>query len=137
MLLSFVFVAVILSSCAPTSDQRLQVTEVWARPGLAGGNSAVFFVIENPGREDVLVSVSSQVADAVEMHRTSMQEGVMKMDQQMSVQIPQGKTEFKPGDLHVMLIGLTEDLVVGDTFEITLDFENGGEQTITATTLEP
>ncbi len=137
MVIPFVIVAVILSACAPTSVQRLQATDVWARPGLAGGNSAVFFIIENPGKEDVLLSASSMVADAVEMHRTSMQAGVAKMDQQMSVLIPKGKTEFKPGDLHVMLIGLKKDLAVGDTFDVTLDFEKAGEQTITVTTLAP
>jgi copper(I)-binding protein len=77
------------------------------------------------------------VAGAVELHKTSMQEGVMKMEHQMSVPVPTGKTEFKPGDLHVMLIGLTDDLQADDTFSVSLNFENAGEKTLEVIVREP
>jgi len=44
---------------------------------------------------------------------------------QESVPLAAGaKVEFKPGGLHVMLIGLKQDLKVGDQFELTLHFKN-------------
>ena len=77
------------------------------------------------------------VAAAVELHKTTMQDGVMKMEHQMKVPVPEGKTEFKPGDLHVMLIGLQDDLNAGDTFTIRLGFELSGEQEYAVTVNKP
>lgn len=125
--------ATLLAACGPAGNQSLQVTDVWARPGLADGNSAIFFTIDNPGADDVLLSASSNVAGAVELHKTSMQDGVMKMEHQMSVPVPSEETEFKPGGLHVMLIGLKDDLKAGDTFNVTLAFRSAGEQSLTVT----
>ncbi|MBN1453306.1 MAG: copper chaperone PCu(A)C [Anaerolineales bacterium] len=130
--LSFVFaiLAGVLAACGAAGSGKFQVTEVWARPGLAGGNGAVFFKIENPGAADLLLSASSDVADAVELHKTIMQDGAMQMVHQMNVPIPTGETVFKPGDLHVMLIGLKNDLKAGDTFSVTLTFQTAGERTL-------
>lgn len=125
--------ATLLAACGPAGNQSLQVTDVWARPGLADGNSAIFFTIDNPGADDVLLSAFSDVAGAVELHKTSMQDGVMKMEHQMSVPVPSEETEFKPGGLHVMLIGLKDDLKAGDTFNVTLAFRSAGEQSLTVT----
>jgi copper(I)-binding protein len=129
----FAILAVVLAACAASGSGELQVNDVWARPGLAGGNGAIFFVIDNPGAADLLLSASSDVAEAVELHKTVMQDDNMQMVQQMNVPVPTGETIFKPGDLHVMLIGLKNDLKAGDTFSITLNFERAGERTLTVT----
>lgn len=129
--------AIFLAACGSVGDGTLQVKDAWARPGLAGGNSAVFFVIDNPVGDDTLISVSSDVAGAVELHKTVMEGGVMQMFQQRSVPAPKGKTIFKPGGLHVMLIGLERDLSVGDSFDVTLNFEMAGERTLTVEVIEP
>ena len=97
----------------------------------------MFFVISNPGSEDFLLSASSDVAGAVELHKTIMEDGNMKMVQQMNVPVPTGETIFKPGDLHVMLIGLKNDLNPGNTFTVTLNFENAGEKTLDVVVREP
>lgn len=41
-----------------------------------------------------------------------------------------GETEFSPGSGHVMLSGLPEPLVPGDTVALTLEFERSGERTV-------
>ena len=61
----------------------------------------------------------------------------MKMVHQMNVPVPTGETVFKTGDLHVMLIGLKNDLNPGDTFTLTLSFENAGERILNVTVREP
>ena len=129
----FAILAAFLAACAAAGSGELQVNGVWARPGLAGGNGAIFFVIDNPGAADLLLSASSDVADAVELHKTVMQNGNMQMVQQMNVPVLTGETVFKPGDLHVMLIGLKNDLKAGDTFTVTLDFQTAGARTLTVT----
>jgi copper(I)-binding protein len=134
----FLALATVLVACAPASGQGLQVTDVWARPGLAGGTSAVYFVIENgTASDDTLLSASSDVAGAVELHMTSMQDGNMQMMPQHEVPVQAGKTEFEPGGLHVMLIGLNQDLNPGDTFSVTLDFATAGAMPLDVTVSEP
>ncbi len=135
LLVSFLLVAILLS-CSTEREQSLQVMDAWSRPGLAGGNGAVFFVIENPGTADLLLSASSDVADAVELHKTIMQDGNMQMVHQMNVPVPTGETVFKPGDLHVMLIGLKSDLKAGDTFTVTLNFKSAGVKALSVTVKE-
>jgi len=135
----FVFssLAFLLVACGMGGSGELGVSDVWARPGLAEGNSAVFFVIDNPGGEDILLSASSTVAGATEMHKTIMENGTMTMVPQMNVPVPTGETAFEPGDLHVMLIGLHKDLNPGDEFTVTLHFEKAGEKTLKTIVKEP
>jgi len=120
------------SACsgAGSSDNMVTLQEAWARPGIAGGTSAVYFVLENPGsQEESLQSASSDVAEATELHLTEMaDDGTMSMQHQMSVPIPAGEeVAFEPGGLHVMLINLQRDLNEGETITLVLKFKNAGE----------
>ncbi len=67
------------------------------------------------------------------MHITMVDaNNVMSMHPQATVDIPAGGTvEFKPGGLHVMLIGLKQDLKAGDTYTLTLQFRNAGDVPVT------
>jgi copper(I)-binding protein len=132
----FSALALLLAACGAGGGE-LQVNDGWARPALAGGNGGVFFVIDNPVTADMLLSASSDVADVVEMHKTIMQNGNMQMVQQMNVPVPTGETVFEPGDLHVMLVGLKNDLKPGDTFTLTLNFETAGEKVLHVVVREP
>jgi len=45
-----------------------------------------------------------------------------------SIEVPaNGQVDLKPGGLHIMLIGLTGDLVAGEKIPLTLEFENAGK----------
>lgn len=133
-----VFLLVLLTACASASTD-LSIGDIWARPGLAGGNSAAYFVVENYGVDDTLLSASSDIAEAVELHQTQMEGDQMHMQHMAhGVPIPAGgPTRFEPGGLHVMFIGLKQDLKVGDTFDLTLVFEQAGELTVSVTVQEP
>jgi copper(I)-binding protein len=49
------------------------------------------------------------------------------------LEIPAGGTvQLAPGGYHIMLIGLTKDLNVGGTVQVTLKFEKAGDVTVTA-----
>jgi copper(I)-binding protein len=127
----------LLSSCQ--AGGSLQISDVWSRPALEGGNGGVFFTANNPtGEDDTLLSASSDIADAVEVHLSTMEEGVMKMEKQDRVLFPAGEeTIFQPGELHVMLIGLHQDLTVGDSFPVTLVMEKAGEISLDVVVKEP
>ncbi len=129
----------VVSGCA-AGKQELSVQDVWARPGLAGGTSAVYFVIDNPGEAaEVLKSARSDAAAQVELHKSEMDaSGTMTMMPQESVSVPAGgKVEFKAGGYHVMLINLKQALQPGDTFSITLDFEKAGAKSYQVTVKQP
>ena len=138
-LVSIGMVLILVGLVAACSAQALSVKNVWARPGNVDNNSAVYFVIDNPtAADDVLLSASSTVAQAVELHESMMDGDVMKMVPQENVPVPaREQIQFKQGGLHVMLIGLTQDLNPGDHFTVNLNFEDAGEITLDVEVKEP
>lgn len=122
------------------TTQPVQVENVWARPGITGGNSAVYFTIRNTtGQDETLLSAQAEVAAAVELHMSTMSaDGTMSMQPQESVPVPpNGEVNFEPAGLHVMLINLPEALSPGDQFPLTLTFQNAGEIEVQVTVNEP
>jgi copper(I)-binding protein len=56
---------------------------------------------------------------------------VMRMREVAAIPVPaRGSVTLQPGGLHLMLIGLTAPLVVGDTIPVTLRFERAGEMRV-------
>jgi copper(I)-binding protein len=91
-------------------------------------------VLTNFTDQDVaLIGASSDVASAVEVHLSSVgADGTMQMAQQESVAIPAGAAlELKSGSYHIMFIGLTKDLVMGDEVTLTLHFDGYDDLTLT------
>lgn len=134
--------ALLLSACGGgmaggeehTDGEGVEAHDYWARAAMAGGNSAAYMLIHNHGGEaDALISASSDVADAVELHLSQMNsDGTMEMIQQEKIDVPaDGEVELKPGSYHVMLIGLKQDLMAGSEITLTLTFEKAGEVTLT------
>lgn len=123
----------LLSACG--ASEGIEVSDAWARTATQGTNSAVYFVIQNHNADtDELIGAASNLANAVEVHESKMDGDVMMMQQRESVALdPSAKVEFMPGGLHVMLIGLKQDLNAGDEIEITLQFKNSPDLTLKAT----
>lgn len=120
-----------LAACEQQRDFSIQ--DGWARPGFAGGNSAVYFRLENPtAQEDLLLSASTDAAAHAELHESRVaDDGTVSMHPQESVPVPaRGSVEFRPAGLHVMLIDLHEDLIAGDMISLTLTFQNVGDITL-------
>lgn len=114
--------------------EGVEAHDYWARAAMAGGNSAAYMLLHNHGTEDdALISASSDVADAVELHLSQMKaDGTMEMVQQEKIDLPaDGEVELKPGSYHVMFIGLKKDLMAGSEITLTLTFQKAGEITLT------
>jgi copper(I)-binding protein len=74
------------------------------------------------------------MADDASADDMDMGDGSMTMQQVDSVEIPAGGlVAFKPGGLHVMLMGLTAPLTAGQTFDMTLQFETAGAKRVSVT----
>lgn len=136
--LSAILLAVLIVGCTRTESGRLFVENVWARPSPQGAPAGAFYmtIVNQTGQPDVLHDVSIERCDAVEIHRTSMdEEGVMRMapvpDGRLS--IPAGEeVVLAPGGLHVMCIGLQEPLVAGERVPLTLHLELAGDVPLSA-----
>ena len=61
-----IIVVVFVSACS--SQETLSVENAWARPGISGGNTAIYFQVNNEaGEQDSLEKVSVSInAKAVE-----------------------------------------------------------------------
>ena len=139
----FVFLLILLvgslAACS-TGTGAMEVKEPWARPGLAGGNTAIYFVLKNGSSvNDKLLSAESSAAMMVQVHMSSMDaNGVMSMQEQEFVPVPAGaEVAFKPGGLHIMLMNLPADLKPGQDVQVTLNFENAGQILVSAPVREP
>lgn len=102
--------------------------------------SGVFMTIENRGdTADTLIAAASPVSNKVEIHETTITDGVAQMGElEGGLEIPANSVvELRPGGYHVMLLDLTEDLVEGKTVTVTLIFASGTEITLEVPIMMP
>jgi copper(I)-binding protein len=112
---------------------NIQVQHPYARAVPPGQpNSAAFMTLRNMGdKANAVVAASSPAANVVELHTHTMEDGMMKMRRVEQIEIPaNGETELKPGGLHIMLIGLKQQLKSGMKVALTLKFADGTESTV-------
>jgi len=90
-------------------------------------NSAAFMVLKNDTNQDrALIDAKSSVSNFVELHTHRKEGGMMRMRRVEKIEIKaNSKTILKPGGLHVMFIGLKQQLTQGDVVDLELFFDNG------------
>ncbi len=132
-------VALLLAACS-TAAGSLTTSGAWARPGTAGGETAAYLVINNPGSlADTLVSASSPAAASVGLHQTSKDSsGMVGMHPVAGIPIPAGgAATLEPGGMHLMLMGLTRNLTAGGSLDLDLVFKNAGTVRVKADVRQP
>jgi copper(I)-binding protein len=103
------------------------------------GAAQLVLTIENRGEgDDRLLGADTDAALAIEIHRTVIEpDGRAYMRMLDDVLLPVGESvQFRPGDLHLMLVVPDERVTVGGTFEITLRFERSAPATLTVTVVD-
>ncbi len=141
----FILLAATLGFAAPalagdTMQGDLHIMAPWSRPLPAVSvNGAAYMTLMNMGSEaDKLVAVSTPAAKKAEIHNHVMEGGLMKMRRVENITIaPGASTVLEPGGLHVMLMGLTEPLVEGKSFPLTLQFQRAGSVEVEVMVSEP
>ena len=116
--------------CANTFADDLEFENAWLRATPPGGSSAAIYgdLINNSDDEEVLVSVTSNVAKRVMLHRTSDEQGMMRMMHVDKLILAPGTQErLSPGGLHLMLTGLQQSLAEGERVTVKLHFQSGRE----------
>ncbi|MEF3046432.1 copper uptake system-associated protein [Pseudotabrizicola sp. L79] len=91
--------------------------------------AAGYMAISNEGdHPDSLIGVEVGFAAKAMLHTTDFSaEGVASMKHVQALEIPANDTVvLEPGGYHIMLMGLTQPLIVGDMLPATLIFEQAG-----------
>ncbi len=125
------------ASSVPASDRGdvVAVMNAWVRatdPGARanGGYMTLFNATESDLR---LTAVSSRQFERVEMHEMAVVDGMMKMRKLDDVVVPAaGSVKFAPGGQHLMMhrpVG--GHLVAGASVDLTLEFDDGSQQSLT------
>src|SRR5580704_467386 len=127
-----VVVCLVIAGAALAQTGQLEVSNAWARATPAKAENGIAYLTIRSPTPDRLLSASSPVAKKAELHTMEMAGMVMKMRPIAALDIPAGSpVALKPGGEHIMLIGLQHPLVEGQSFPLTLNFENAGARTVT------
>jgi len=115
-----------------TEAGALRIVNPWTRAAGQGMQGGGFLIIRNTtAQPDRLVSATSPAAGRLELHTHIRDGDVMRMRPVNDIPVPaNGEVTLQPGGLHLMLIGLTRPMEVGQTIPVTLRFERAGEVTI-------
>lgn len=121
------------SPLAAQGARGISVTQAWARPTPPTATvGVVYLAVANTAAEaDQLVMLSTPAAARVEVHETKTVQGMLQMRPLETLDCPPGKTvKSEPNGVHIMLIKLTQPLLQGARFPLTLSFKHAGSVTV-------
>ena len=114
-----------------SSDSAIETSDGWVKAaGTDQQMTAVFVTLTNTTDEQVhVVSATTDMSAKAELHERVQKDGTMVMQETSDgFTLAAGETlELKPGGLHVMVMGLQEDVLAGEKHEVTLTLEDGTE----------
>lgn len=120
-------------ACETFTLGDLTIEHAWSRATIGADRPGVFYVeiTNNGSADDALVSITTSAAGMPMLHETVVTDGIASMPHAMSIPVPAGQdVQLAPGGYHGMLMGLTEALKEGDSFLLTLTFQNAGDITV-------
>jgi copper(I)-binding protein len=114
------------------AQAQVEVSNAWVRATVPGQQATGMFATLTAKQDSTLVSASSPVAGAVEVHEMKMEGDVMKMRSVPALPLPAGQAvALKPGSYHVMLMGLKKPLPDGATVPVKLVVEDAQKKQTT------
>lgn len=112
----------------------LQVAGAWVpEPPAVARNGVAYLTLLGGEQDDVLLGAGTPVAEVVELHETSLANGILRMRPVASLPVQaRQRIEFAPGGLHMMLINLRQPLRQGAKVMLELRFKKAGELKVEA-----
>ncbi|WP_375264237.1 copper chaperone PCu(A)C [Palleronia sp.] len=112
-------------------SSEITVEDAWARASIGISRpGAAYMTIRNTGDEAVILTgLSTELALMPDIHRsTTNEQGVTSMSPADDIEIPGGgAVVLEPGGLHAMLMQLQRPMKEGGSFDLTLEFSDGGK----------
>ncbi len=108
------------------------VGNAWSRATSARAQTGgVYLSLTAIGAADNVIGASTPVAEQAELHSTMNDNGVMKMLPVPVLTVEPGKPMvMTPGTVHIMLMGMKQQLRRGEHFPLTLTFKNAPPATV-------
>lgn len=118
-----------MTGAGETTMGSVTIMNPTARANLPNRPTAAYMMILNEGTEDDrLIAASSPAFGTIELHSSSMKDGVMRMEKLDGIEIPaDGTALLAPGGFHLMLFEGERPFKAGDSYMVTLTFEKAGD----------
>lgn len=129
-------IVLLLPACskpaATTANGGLEISQAWARPMPPGSTvGAGYAHLRNAGSRPLSISsLSSPVAQRVEIHSMSLQDGQMQMREVKVALAPGESLDLAPGGSHLMFFGVPAPFAPGQRVALTLQLDDGQEQRV-------
>ena len=123
----FALTIIFVFSSAFAAD-NIMVHNAWVRsaPPNVKVLAAYMKIVNKSDEPRALTAVSSSWFGKVQMHKTEMQGGMMKMIHQKQLHIPAGGSlTLEPGGYHLMLMKPKSVPKMGEQIDLELHFDNG------------
>ncbi len=127
-----IFSALLLSSTQVLGAQ-ISISKAYVRATPPGQTtSGAYMVLRNDGQQNrALVGASSNIAEMIEIHTNSHDNGVMRMREVDQIKLRAGQTtSLAPGGVHLMLIGIQQGIAPGQSITLNLIFDDDSVETI-------
>jgi copper(I)-binding protein len=118
---------------------EVTVSDPWARASILASRPGAAYLTLQSDVADQLVGIESPAAAEVMIHAfVTDAAGISRMTHLDRLALEPGvPVRLVPGDMHVMLMGLTEKLEKGTKLPLTLSFQEAGEVTVEVPVLGP
>jgi hypothetical protein len=129
----YLLLALLVSGCEAQQDRTPEARNGWSRATPNGSQvAAVYGQLTNPGTQSVAIAaVHTPVARMAQVHESLVVDGMMQMRHVDPVELPAGSDlNLVPGGLHLMLMGLTQPLTTGMTFDVVFELADGQQLTL-------
>ena len=119
--------SVVVASCGGESSEPVSVSDPWIRATAPFANTAALYgrFHNDSSRDDVLVELTSERCQEMEIHQTVIENGVasMRAVEPNGLMIDAGQiVELAPGGVHVMCLGIDRSFDEGTEVTVTLSF---------------
>jgi copper(I)-binding protein len=115
------------------SPAMLTISDAYVRDLIPGRSmTAGFMTLHNPsGKPVTLTRACARWASSIELHTHTHEDGVMRMREIDTIEIPAGKTvSLEPGGLHLMIFGV--EAPMAESLELMVCFDNEQCQSFSA-----
>lgn len=113
------------------NNELVSIKNAWVRPSNPGQEVGAAYMTFLSSQDTTLISVESDITNAIEIHSMSVENGVMKMRMLDTLELQAGKPyKLEPGGFHLMLFDLKKPLIRDDQVKFVLTFKKKNKASI-------